>query len=112
MSLQLLPVDSSPNQSFQSKLSINDVNITLKFNIRFNEIANYWCMTVSDPATGIHYITDVPLLAGDYPAGNMLQQVAYLGIGSCFVFNVGGSQDDSPTKDNLGTDFIIVWGDM
>ena len=53
----------------------------------------------------------VPLLPGIKPDPNILSQLAYLAIGSCYVINASNTAEEYPTQDNLGNDFIVVWGD-
>ena len=62
-------------------------------------------------ASGNALLTDVPLLCGVFPAGNILGQFAYLAIGSAYIVNVSGVSQDSPDDTNLGTDFQLIWGD-
>jgi len=111
MSMQTIPLDVSPNQAFQCTLNVDEANITLYFNIRYNETAKYWQMTISDPVTKEIYLDSVPLLPGNFPSGNLLEQHAHLGIGSAFVLNVTNVAMDHPDDTNLGTDFILVWSD-
>jgi hypothetical protein len=110
MNYQQLPVTSDPNQTFQSTLSIDGQNRTLAFSISFNEQAGYWVMTVTDPVTGNALLDSVPLLPDIQPDPNILSQQAYLAIGSCYVINASNTADEYPTEDNLGSDFIVVWG--
>jgi hypothetical protein len=51
------------------------------------------------------------MLTGVYPAANMLAQHAYLAIGSAYLLNVGSSDADYPGANDLGSDFLLVWGD-
>ena len=108
---QVLLVDNSPNQSFRSVLSIDGENKSLRFKIRFNEIAEYWVMTIIDPSAEDTILIDsLPLIPGDYPADNILDQFAYLGIGSLYVVNIG-NVSAAPSVGDLGTNFILIWGD-
>jgi hypothetical protein len=111
MSMQTIPLDTSPNQAFQCTLNVDGANVTLYFNIRYNETAKYWQMTISDPVTKEIYLDSVPLLPGNFPSGNLLEQHAHLGIGSAFMLNVTNVAMDHPDDTNLGTDFILVWSD-
>jgi methyl coenzyme M reductase beta subunit len=109
--LQTIPVTSSPNQTLQTTLNINNKNITIGLTLRFNEMANYWVMTISNPSTNAIILDSIPLFSGIYPAGNLLQQFQYLAIGEWYVINVSGIPSDKPTSSNLGTDYILVVGD-
>ncbi len=110
MSIQILPVTNDPNQNFQSTLSIDGKNVTLEFDLRYNEIAGYWVITITDPNTDVVILDSIPLLAGIDADANILGQYAYLGIGAFYLANVGGIQADVDDQ-NLGTDYAIVWSD-
>lgn len=110
MPAQLVPVTSDPNQAFSVTLSIDDAPVTLQLRIRFSEMAGYWTLTIKD-ASGVLLLDSVPMLAGAYPAANILGQFAYLGIGSAYVVNASGVEEDSPSSTNLGSDWVLVWDD-
>ncbi len=110
MSAQIVPVTSDPNQSLRIALAVDGNTLTLAFAFRFNEIAQYWTMTISD-ATGNLLRDSVPLVTGSYPAGNLLAQDGHLAIGSAFLLNVSGSPEDYADSTNLGSDFLLVWDD-
>jgi hypothetical protein len=107
---QIVPLDNSSNQNFQAVLAVNGVNITLQFFLRYNEIAEYWTMKITDPKTSTVLLDSVPLLTGDYPAANLLHQYGYLKIGTAYLVNVGNVSDNPSDKD-LGVNFILAWGD-
>jgi hypothetical protein len=58
-------------------------------------------------------ISEVPLLTGTYPAANILGQFQYMNIGSAYLLNVsnGSTTLDYPNGQDLGTDFVLLWGD-
>lgn len=105
--MQIIPLTSEPNQSFQATVTVDGLNRALQFNIRFSEVAGYWIMKITDPATATILLDSIPMLAGL----NILEQYAYLGIGSAYIINASGSSDDYPTENNLGTDFVLGWDD-
>ena len=112
MSTQVIPLTPTPNQILNTTLNIDGVNKTYQLKIRYNEMADYWVMSILDPATGDFILDSIPLLTGDYPAANILQQYAYLGIGSAYVVNVSNLQSPNyPDDKTLGSDFVLVWGD-
>ncbi|MDU5080226.1 hypothetical protein [uncultured Tissierella sp.] len=107
-----IPLTTEPNQSFKATIPVDGKNIELKFNIRYNTIAEYWVMTVADALTDEILIDSVPLLTGQYPAANLLEQYSYLRIGSAVMVNTSTIDlSDEPNDKNLGTDYILVWGD-
>ena len=109
---QIVPLSSNPNQSFLANLTVNGVSLKLNLSFQFNEIAQYWTMSVADVNNNT-ILASVPLLTGVWPAANILGQYQYLGIGSCYLLNItsGGTGSDYPNGQNLGTDFILLWGD-
>lgn len=107
---QVIPLTSDPNQSLKVTLNIDDGLVSLGLFFRYNEIANYWTMAVSDSAGNL-LVDSIPILCSDFPAANLLEQFAYLEIGSVYVINVSGTSASSPQSKDLGTDFPLVWGD-
>jgi hypothetical protein len=111
MAQQLIPLTTEPNQQINITLSVDGAPLSLILLINYNEIAKYWVMTVYD-ANGNLILSDVPLVTGNYPACNILAQYAYLEIGSAYVLNLTGTSGvNYPDDTNLGTDFVLVWGD-
>lgn len=110
MAAQLIKLDSSPNQTFQVTLNINNQKVTLNVELSFNETAGYWVMTIFN-GQGVLLLSSIPCLTGDWPAANILCQYAYLAIGSAYFINVSNATADYPTSSDLGTDFNLVWDD-
>ncbi len=111
MPYQKIPLTNEPNQKFTCTLQVDGQNKTLSFFVAYNAIAGYWTLDIADAATNTLLLASAPLIPGDYPADNILEQYAYLGIGSAYVVNVGNSPDDHAGGDNLGTDWILLWSD-
>lgn len=110
MAYQALQITADQNQSFTSVLSIDGVNVTLGFAIRWNAIAGYWVMTVSDN-NGVVLLDSIPLLTAIDASGNLLGQYVHLKIGSAYLIKTGDAAGAYPTADNLSTDYVIAWGD-
>lgn len=108
--MQILPLTPSPNQTFQAVLSIDGANRTLQFFIRWNDMAEYWTMKITDPITSMVLLDSIPMVTGDDPVANLLEQYSYLKIGSAYLINLGSSSANSSDTD-LGSKFILVWGD-
>lgn len=106
---QIIPLDSSPNQTFQCVISIDGVNRTFLFNIRYNEIAGYWTMKVTDAETDELLLDSIPLLTGDEPAHNMLEPYIYMNIGAAYLANIG-NVSENPSATDLGENFLLIWG--
>lgn len=111
MSFKIIPLTSNPDQSFKITIPVDGINLKLKLRVRFNTAANYWVMSIYDAASNSLILESIPLLAGAYPAGDLLGQYKYLKLGSATIINVGNSTMDSPDSTNLGTDFLLAWGD-
>lgn len=110
MSDQIIPLRSSPNQSFASTLQVDGKALSLNFILRWSEMAGYWVMTVLDAAQNV-LLDSVPLITGWFPAANILAQYGYLKIGSAFILNEGNADSDYPGRDDLGTSFVLLWSD-
>ena len=113
MVYQQIPLTSDPNQTFQVTLQINGVNRTLKFDLTWNYTGVYWVMRITDPSTDEILIDSVPLVTGKVETAslNILRQHGYLGIGAMYVVPVVSKlSSDFPTDENLGSEFVVIWG--
>ena len=110
--MYIVPLTSDPNQNFRCTIPVNGQNMTFNFTARYNSEADYWILSVSNAITSKMFISDLVLLAGEYPAANILEQWGHLRIGSAVVVKINpDNRDDAPNAYNLGTDFVLVWGD-
>jgi len=135
MSLQVVPLTTSPNQTATIQLSVDGNPLIVNISVSYNQMAGYWILSISDASNNL-LIDSIPMVTGTYPAGNLLQQQKYLNIGSWYIVNVsnlvsnnsgdgyglglygaggyGGlfveSGYDYPDDTNLGTDFQL-WVD-
>jgi Domain of unknown function (DUF6983) len=107
---QLLSLTNSPNQSLLLDLTVDGAPLTLYATIYYSEMAGYWLIDLySEP--DVPLLLSTPLITGVWPAANMLGQFGYLTIGSLFVLNVTGAQDDYPDDTELGNRFAVLWSD-
>lgn len=106
MATQVIPVDSSPNQTWQVSVNINGAVVTFFVTLDYNEIAEYWVMAISDSNQN-PILNDIPLVTGL----NLLRQYQYLGIGSIYLLPIGQQAENYPDDTNLGTAFELVWSD-
>jgi len=107
-----IPVTNEPNQNFRCTIPIDGVNRTFIFDIRYNSEAEYWVMALTDDLTGVMLINSVPLFAGVYPAANLLEQYAYMNIGSAYVVKVNPDViEENPNAETLGSGFKLYWSD-
>jgi hypothetical protein len=84
----------------------------LLFTLNYNTVAEYWVMSITDDLSAEMLVTGLPLLAGQYPSANLLEQYTFLRIGSAVIVKINpDNPDDAPNGSNLGTDFLLVWGD-
>lgn len=107
-----IPITSDPNQNFKCTIPIDGENKSFIFNLKYNTQANYWILTISDDITGKMLIDSLPLITGEYPSANLLEQYNYLNIGSAVIIKVNPDIEvDYPDEKNLGTAFKLIWGD-
>lgn len=110
MSDQIIPLSSAPNQTLSSVLDVDGNNLLLNFAVYFNEQSQTWYMDIAD-ANNNPLLTSIPLVPGNYPAANLLGQYSYLEIGSAYLLNVAGVNEDHPSATDLGTSWNLIWSD-
>ena len=92
----MIPLTTEPNQQMQVKVPIDNKNISFLCTIRYNSVGEYWNIDIAD----------------GHPAANVLEQYSYLHIGAMYVVKVNASiKQENPDVTNLGTDFVLIWGD-
>lgn len=111
MADQIVPLTTQPLQTFEIALSVGGKTVRLNLTIRYNEMANYWILTIQDQY-GNMILDSIPLITGTWPAANILSQYQYLGIGSCYIINLGNNANDYPDSNSFGSDFVLVWSDQ
>lgn len=115
MTLSVLPVNSDQNQTFEVSLPIDSKNRRLKFFFSWNPVGQYWQFDLFDQNNGgAQVLSNMPIYAIDYPYNNIILTYEYKEVGSLYLVNVGDSaseDNDRPHIDNLGTDWVMVWGD-
>lgn len=102
----IIPITSKPRNTFSCKIPVDKKNITLVFSTRYNEIAGYWSVSVSD-SNSTELIHNLPMLPGQ----NILEQYSYLEIGSACIIPTHKMEDEWPNAGNLGSDWLLVWSD-
>ena len=111
MAWQYIPLTPFYDQEFSVTVNVNGENIPLIMHLRFNTEGEFWRMDISDGRTGKMLISGVPLVTGAYPAADRLAQFQHLGIGSMLVLkNSEMTEADLPGYEDLGTDFLLIWG--
>lgn len=110
--MYLIPLDSTPNKSFSCLVPVDGVNRSFSLHLAYNLVGEYWTMDIGDADTGEALVTALPLLSGEYPAANLLEQWACLGIGSAVIVPIGiATAESDPDLTNLGADYALVWSD-
>lgn len=106
-----IPLDTTPDNEFGVTVEANEENIALMLHVRYNSEGDFWSMDVRDGNSGEMLLAGVPLLTGEYPSADILRQFGYIGIGSAIVVKVSdAAEGDYPGIENLGTDYVLVWG--
>jgi len=109
--MQLIPLNSLDNQTFQSSLLIDGAKKKLNFRLYFNEVCNYWAMDIIDGITQEALVSSAPLITGSSKEStNLLAQYSYLRIGSAYLINAENVWSD-PDHVTLGINFLLAWGD-
>lgn len=112
MNMYLVPISNEPNQTFTCYVPVGKDTRIFEYKLSYNAVAQYWTMSVKDEETGEDLLRSVPLLTGEYPATNLLEQYSYMGIGSAVIVPVGITDKTKVPDDNtLGTNFLLVWSD-
>ena len=107
-----IPLDTTPDQEIHITVEVNKENIPLILRLRYNTEGEFWRMDVSDGTTAKMLVSNVPLLTGEYPAANLLRQFEHIGIGAAMIVKATEQTErDIPGISDLGTDFVLVWGD-
>jgi len=103
----IIPLTTSPNQIFTSTIPIDGKKIKFNFFMRFNTEANYWVLDIYDSKNN-NLLASVNLVCGL----NLLEQYSYLNIGSAYIVKADKTLDmDIPNEYNIGSDFVLLWGD-
>jgi hypothetical protein len=100
----LLPMTNQPNQNFSLTIPKGRDNIRLAFFLGWNEIANYWQMTISNIETQTELINLMPLVFS-VP----LRQYQYFGINQAIIIKTGNTQRDYPGVNDWGENFNMYW---
>lgn len=101
------------NQSFLLSIVLFGESRTLKVELSFREICNYWTMSLTDWITKEVLFRNIPLVTGKKinGAGNCLSQFAYKKIGKFGICPVTEESTDYPDSENLQTKFMMFWSD-
>lgn len=106
-----VPLTTNPNQTFTCSIPINGINKNLKFNLWYNNAAEYWMMSIVDVSTDTEVVANVPLITSKYLYANVLYQLDYKKIGMCFMVPTIKDVKSQADDKNLGTGYVMLWGD-
>lgn len=108
----VVPLTPLPNQTFNIVIPVDGVNKTFKFDLWYNEVAEYWLLTATDIKTQEVLFRNLPLLTSTSTTFNILRQLNYKNIGMAGVLpRVVEYSKSMPNDKNLGTDYVLIWGD-
>lgn len=106
-----IPLTNSPNQTFTCSVPINGANKRFKFNLWYNYQANYWLFSLYDVQNESWIFLNLPLLVYKGSEWNIIHQLDYMKIGICIILPVVEDKVGNPTKDDIGTHYLMIWGD-
>lgn len=107
MALQQILIDNTPNQKTTVSIEVNGSQLNLQLFLRYNTMAGYWVVDITNLDTNELLIASMPVLSGY----NLLEQYTYHEIGKCAIVNIGSGVAADLNDQNLGTDFVWVWDD-
>lgn len=110
MANQIVALTSAPNQVLSVSLNVNNTKLSLRLSVSFNAMGGFWVMNIANQQ-GVPIMNSIPLVTGVWPGANILAPYQYLGIGSAYVINSSGTNEDLPGQTSLGADFVLLWGD-
>lgn len=100
----LLPMTNQPNQNFSLTIPQDSDNIRLSFYLNWNDIADYWQMTIFNIETQAELINLMPLV-NEFP----LRQYDYFDINQIFMIKTGSTPHDYPGVTDWGENFNLFW---
>ena len=101
----IVPFQAIPNHRFSAVVPIDGGNTKLAFYLKYNEIAEYWTVEISKDGEVV--LSGLPIK----PAQNILEQFAYLQIGSAYIVPRSEAQKQWPGAADFSSDWYVVWGD-
>jgi hypothetical protein len=112
MQINKVNVSSLPNQTAKVQVQFDGKKQFYIIEVGYREICGYWVMTIKDEYQNV-LLANFPLLTGGslYEAGNLLKQFGYLNLGSIIIAKAKQTENDYPSQEELGTNFILCWGD-
>ena len=106
-----IPLTNSPNQKFTTTVPVNEGNIDFDIELRYNEIAEYWTMTLIDTQSRQIIFSQLPLLSSFFEYANIAHQFQYKNIGSIYIVPMQMTKACRPNNIDIGKKYILIWGD-
>lgn len=106
-----IPLTNAPNQTLAVTVPIDGENKSFVLNLNYNGMAKYWECTIRDYDTQSVIISRLPLLCSQYNFANLLGQFSHLEIGTIIIAIINGNGTSMPNDTDLGTGYIMAWGD-
>lgn len=93
-------------------MEINGTSRQLTLEYRYVPLLDYWLMTILDAPTGELVVANIPLRCNREEEQNLLNQLAYLGVGACYVYKAVDTPGTLwPTGQSFGVEYKLAWGD-
>lgn len=105
----IVPITNQPNQDLTVTIPQAASNIILRLFLYWNRIAGYWQMSVTNVITNTKIIESLPMITGDIPFPNLLQQFEYLEIGKAYIVPLSSRAPNYPGENDWGTNFTLFW---
>ena len=109
--MYIIPANNAPNRTFRITIPIDGGNKTFRFKFVYNSIGKYWMLTIMD-LSGNEIVSNLNLLQtfGE-KSSNLLEQLAYLRVGSAYLVDLEAFTFSAPTDEQLGNKYALLWGD-
>lgn len=110
MSIYQIPVTSLPNQTFNTTIpSARGNNIVWVFKFSWNLCTDTWEMSIYKISEENPVALNIPVMVSE----DLLPYMSYKDdFGRIQVLNMGKSTLDKPSRNNLGTEYIIIWDNL
>lgn len=106
-----IPLTNSPNQTFSTSIPVNGENRYFVIELNYIYSCGYWSMTLTDSTTEQILVSNIPLLFSEFDFIDIFRQLGYKEIGEVYIVPVKGVKGSMPNYENLGQDYVMLWGD-
>lgn len=106
-----VPLKNYPNQQFQLNVPVNGENRNFLINLRYNEQAKYWLISIYDLVSREKIVSDIPVLYSTFKFADILKQYGYKNIGRCYIIKMKDSETSAPNDTELDIVYRMLWDD-